>query len=155
MADAGLVEPDKLRLTIEARREKVNELVGAGMSQRKGGSARNSAQRIAERSGRSRPPQTAKSGVRRRLSAIRPWLRRSATKFTHSRSRLSLGFTSRALVAILIASGHAAGTPIELHLLTLLHVLLRLLLLQQHLIVELLLRQELLLFGPIHLRARR
>ena len=41
------------------------------------------------------------------------------------------------------------------HLLTLLHVLLRLLLLQQHLIVELLLRQELLLFGPIHLRARR
>ncbi|MFZ0599962.1 MAG: hypothetical protein WAN05_01015 [Roseiarcus sp.] len=52
MADAGLVEPDKLRLTIEARREKVNELVGAGMSQRKGGSARNSAQRIAERSGR-------------------------------------------------------------------------------------------------------
>jgi hypothetical protein len=34
LVDVGLVEPDKLRLTIEARREKVKELLGAGMSQR-------------------------------------------------------------------------------------------------------------------------
>jgi N6-adenosine-specific RNA methylase IME4 len=34
LVDAGLVEPDKLRLTIEARREKVKELGGAGLSQR-------------------------------------------------------------------------------------------------------------------------
>jgi N6-adenosine-specific RNA methylase IME4 len=34
LVDAGLVEPDKLRLTIEARREKAKELTAAGMSQR-------------------------------------------------------------------------------------------------------------------------
>jgi DNA invertase Pin-like site-specific DNA recombinase len=39
LVDAGLVEPDKLRLTIEARREKVKELLGAGMSQRKAAEA--------------------------------------------------------------------------------------------------------------------
>ena len=35
LVDVGLVEPDKLRLTIEARREKVKQLIDAGMSQRK------------------------------------------------------------------------------------------------------------------------
>lgn len=39
LVDVGLVEPDKLRLTIEARREKVKELVGAGLSQRQAAEA--------------------------------------------------------------------------------------------------------------------
>jgi N6-adenosine-specific RNA methylase IME4 len=34
LVDVGLVEPDKLRLTIEARREKAKKLIDAGMSQR-------------------------------------------------------------------------------------------------------------------------
>jgi N6-adenosine-specific RNA methylase IME4 len=34
LVDVGLVEPEKLRLTIEARRDKAKELVDAGMSQR-------------------------------------------------------------------------------------------------------------------------
>jgi N6-adenosine-specific RNA methylase IME4 len=39
LVEAGLVEPDKLRLTIEARREKAKELTAAGMSQRKAAEA--------------------------------------------------------------------------------------------------------------------
>ena len=39
LVDVGLVEPDKLRLTIEARREKAKELVESGMSQRKAADA--------------------------------------------------------------------------------------------------------------------
>jgi N6-adenosine-specific RNA methylase IME4 len=39
LVDVGLVEPDKLRLTIEARREKAKQLTEAGMSQRKAAEA--------------------------------------------------------------------------------------------------------------------
>jgi hypothetical protein len=37
--DRGLVEPDKLRLTIEARKEKAKELIDAGLSQRQAAQA--------------------------------------------------------------------------------------------------------------------
>jgi N6-adenosine-specific RNA methylase IME4 len=39
LVDVGLVEPDKLRLTIEARRERAKELIDSGMSQRKAAEA--------------------------------------------------------------------------------------------------------------------
>lgn len=39
LVESGLVEPDKLRLTIEARRTKAKELVDAGMSQRQAAKA--------------------------------------------------------------------------------------------------------------------
>jgi transcriptional regulator with XRE-family HTH domain len=63
LVDRGLVEPDKLRLKIEARKEKAKELIDAGMSQRQAAKALGVDERTVRRDMR---PDAAENAAERR-----------------------------------------------------------------------------------------